>query len=466
MRPMASHKSWSDARLLALLATVAVSAGLLLGGCPGEQGPRGAEGPAGIAGLGQSGVPGDNGQDGADGQKGDQGAPGPVGTDGQTGDLGADGTDGTDGKIGTNGTDGNDGADGAACWDTNADGVKDPAEDTNGDGLWNSLDCQGGITDHGQLIGLRDPDHPQYMLRTDMDNEDHGRIGVASNLFEGMQMLSQKYLGISAAAGGDLVGNYPDPTIADGAVTLSKIAAPGASNGRILKTDGTSLSWADTSDSPWQRNGTNIYYTGGRVGIGTEEPETILHIAGGEVRINPGWLTVGSIDLSSGDINLNNGGVWAEEDITTNGDLWVDEDATIVQDLEVGGAACKPGGGSWSSCSDSRLKKNVQNLDGALDKLLALRGVTFEFKDPEAINELTGIRTGMIAQEVEKVFPDWIHEESDGYKRLTFRGFEALAVEALRELRAEKDARIAAQQEQIDRLGARLKVLEAAIKQR
>ena len=40
-------------------------------------------------------------------------------------------------------------------------------------------------------------------------------------------------------------------------------------------------------------------------------------------------------------------------------------------------------------------------------------------------------------------FPDWVDERSDGYKAVTFRGFEALAVEALRELRNEKDDQIA-----------------------
>ncbi|MBL8010714.1 MAG: hypothetical protein JNJ64_08905, partial [Flavobacteriales bacterium] len=52
------------------------------------------------------------------------------------------------------------------------------------------------------------------------------------------------------------------------------------------------------------------------------------------------------------------------------------------------------------------------------------------------IHELPGTRIGFIAQEVEQVMPDWV-EEVDGYKRLTIRGFEALAVEALRELHAE-----------------------------
>ncbi|MCP3916962.1 MAG: hypothetical protein GY711_15545 [bacterium] len=49
-----------------------------------------------------------------------------------------------------------------------------------------------------------------------------------------------------------------------------------------------------------------------------------------------------------------------------------------------------------------------------------------------------------------------MHEAEDGYLRLTFSGFEALAVEALRELRAEKDA-------EIDALAQRLAQQEEAL---
>ena len=52
---------------------------------------------------------------------------------------------------------------------------------------------------------------------------------------------------------------------------------------------------------------------------------------------------------------------------------------------------------------------------------------------------MDGTYTGMIAQEVERVFPEWISEGTDGYKRLTVIGFEGLVVEALRELRSEND---------------------------
>jgi hypothetical protein len=111
--------------------------------------------------------------------------------------------------------------------------------------------------------------------------------------------------------------------------------------------------------------------------------------------------------------------------------------------LSVGtGTADKPGGGSWAMFSDSRLKKNIQPLTGALDRLMELRAVTFEYKDPQSIHELPGTQIGMIAQEVEKVFPDWVDTAPNGMKRLSIHGFEALTVEALRELSVEKDAKI------------------------
>jgi hypothetical protein len=106
------------------------------------------------------------------------------------------------------------------------------------------------------------------------------------------------------------------------------------------------------------------------------------------------------------------------------------------------GNAHKPGGGSWAASSDLRLKKNVEPLAGSLDRLLELRSVSFEYIDPQAARGREGRQIGFIAQEVEKVFPDWVAEMPDGIKTVGPTGFEALAVQAFRELRAEKDAQI------------------------
>lgn len=89
--------------------------------------------------------------------------------------------------------------------------------------------------------------------------------------------------------------------------------------------------------------------------------------------------------------------------------------------------------------------------------MLALRGVEFEWDDYERALLLPGPQMGMIAQEVEKVFPQWVGTDARGYKDLTYRGFEALTVEAMRELREENELL----RQTIDRLVERIEELEA-----
>ena len=200
----------------------------------------------------------------------------------------------------------------------------------------------------------------------------------------------------------------------------------------------------------------------GRVGIGTQSPPRPLSIqdagtgdtlqllssqGGSDYHLDFGsqGLEFVETNVAGGRLVLRDGG---NVGINTSNPLFT---------LEVNGSAGKPGGGSWSVSSDARLKKNVSDLDGALETLLSLRGVSFEYKDPEAIHELAGERIGFLAQEVEEVLPDWVDEVGD-YKRLTIRGFEALAVEALRELSEEN----AALTERLAAMEARLAELESS----
>ena len=52
-----------------------------------------------------------------------------------------EGDDGDDGRDGADGADGAEGPAGLACWDLNENGVPDPEEDLNGDGVVDVLDC-------------------------------------------------------------------------------------------------------------------------------------------------------------------------------------------------------------------------------------------------------------------------------------------------------------------------------------
>jgi hypothetical protein len=108
--------------------------------------------------------------------------------------------------------------------------------------------------------------------------------------------------------------------------------------------------------------------------------------------------------------------------------------------LEVTGSAAKPGGGPWTTPSDKQLKKNIKPLIGALDKLLSLKGVSFDWKEPEKYGNLTGTQMGLVAQDVEQVFPEWVGTDSTGFKNLSVRGFEALVIEAFRDTKLEISA--------------------------
>ena len=81
----------------------------------------------------------------------------------------------------------------------------------------------------------------------------------------------------------------------------------------------------------------------------------------------------------------------------------------------------------------------MHTLDKALNQLLQLRGVSFEWKDPQKFNHKKGAQVGFIAQEVEKLFPQWVHEGNDGFKRVNYTGIEGLLVEAIRELKNSVD---------------------------
>jgi hypothetical protein len=110
---------------------------------------------------------------------------------------------------------------------------------------------------------------------------------------------------------------------------------------------------------------------------------------------------------------------------------------------------------------------------GTLDRLLRLRGYSFEYNADAVAKQLAlpGTQIGLIAQEVERVFPDWVAADDQGYRYVTERATTALMVEALRDLRAEKDRAIeqlkadAAKRElENAELKARLDRLESTLK--
>jgi hypothetical protein len=97
--------------------------------------------------------------------------------------------------------------------------------------------------------------------------------------------------------------------------------------------------------------------------------------------------------------------------------------------------------------SDERMKTNIEPLSAALDRVMNLKGVSYEWKDKARAGR--GREMGLLAQDVEKVFPELVYTDRKGYKSLSYDKLVPALVEAIKE-----------QQSIISRLSERLSRLE------
>jgi trimeric autotransporter adhesin len=76
----------------------------------------------------------------------------------------------------------------------------------------------------------------------------------------------------------------------------------------------------------------------------------------------------------------------------------------------------------------------VTEEESATGKIKQLRGVTWEWREeaPEEAKEQPGL--GVIAQEVEKVFPELVETTPEGLKKVNYEGLIAPLIEAVKEL--------------------------------
>lgn len=140
------------------------------------------------------------------------------------------------------------------------------------------------------------------------------------------------------------------------------------------------------------------------------------------VGITPGWNGSGAMDL------INTTGL---------GDLRVRCGSSNGVDLA-------PGGTSWASASDIRLKRNLETITDGLNKVSQLRAFVGQY-----VTDEPGVsRAFLAAQDVQKVLPQAVHGDEDNLK-LAYTEVIPLLVSALHDAKA-----------RIEALEARLATLE------
>ncbi len=109
--------------------------------------------------------------------------------------------------------------------------------------------------------------------------------------------------------------------------------------------------------------------------------------------------------------------------------------------------------GNYYNYSSIRFKDHVETIDGALDTLRQLRGVTFRWKDDAPSADKGKEDVGLIAEEVAKVYPIAVHFGEDGKAEdLAYTKLIPLLVQSVNE-----------QQKEIEDLKAQIQELKQAI---
>jgi hypothetical protein len=159
-----------------------------------------------------------------------------------------------------------------------------------------------------------------------------------------------------------------------------------------------------------------------------------------------------------GNISVNNG---TDDVISMNSDGHITAVAVFATTLQSSDGLVQT--------SDKRFKKNVNSIDDALAKTEQLNGYTYNWN--KLAKKQKGItsqeeQVGVLAQELEEVFPQLVKTDKDGYKAVNYAALTAVLIEAIKELSEEvntlkgENVALKAEVSKVDALTAKIDFIE------
>lgn len=310
------------------------------------------------------------------------------------------------------------------------------ASPSNQFGTFNNLDNSGTGSQYGVYNGMRgSAANILYGVYNEFDN-----TTTATNLYGTYTNFSTNAIGtgskygsytsIEPILGGTHYGTYNDVGVANGWA--------GYFIGKNYISERLSIGETDNANAG--------------LSINKNSTGTYSHIELKETTANDGarlsfsntaeatnnWLLYGRADntIADGRFNIFHTTTGNIVQITGDGLFGIMRAPTTNQ-LEVNGTASKTVAGGFLANSDSRLKKNITTISptDALNKVLSLRGVTYEWNDDKTgMNRPEGTQLGFVAQEIQKVFPEKVNEDKQGYLQTAYGDYDPIIFQAIKAL--------------------------------
>jgi len=195
-------------------------------------------------------------------------------------------------------------------------------------------------------------------------------------------------------------------------------------------------------------------YFSGNLGIGKMAPGYKLDVAG-RARMLTGDDNSAGIWFTNADDNENRaffgmmdddylgfygqaGASWGLVFNVNNGNVGIGTNNPGSFKLAVNGEAAKPGGGSWASYSDARLKDIGERYELGLEEITKIDPVKYRYKEDNALGlPSDGEYVGLIAQEVQEVIPEAVQQNKQGYLMVNEGPINYAMLNAIKELSAE-----------------------------
>ncbi|MDO7852979.1 glycine-rich protein, partial [Hymenobacter convexus] len=200
---------------------------------------------------------------------------------------------------------------------------------------------------------------------------------------------------------------------------------------------------------------TVVLGNGANVGIGTPAPAAGLHVLTGNGGVSSGTgVLISGLPTANPNIELRGGGTAVTPYIDFAETSGVDYSTRLrsisgvlnVEGSGSGGLLFKVNGNVQATnvtyTSDARFKTHVRPIGAALASVLALRGVRYEWNalGVQRGGKAGAGQVGLIAQELEKVYPELVFTDAQGYKSVNYAQLTPVLIEALKEQQAQIEA--------------------------